>query len=224
MSSLQKDVANQNFTFGLVNSSTGAALTGATVTVYVTKDNGTQATGTGTVTEAGNGQYNYAPTQAETDATDVGFLLTATSAIPVNIDFHTDIVDVNGYLSTNIVDINGSAVSTTSAQMGVNIVEVGGSATAATNVSKANQAIGRGTVGSGSSTTTINTSSWSLGGSGVVDSQFLGRTLIFDANTTTTSLQGQATSISDNNSGATPQFTVVALTTAPVAGDTFGVY
>lgn len=128
MANLQKNVASQNITFGLVNSSSGAALTGATVTVYVTKDNGAQATGTGTVTEKGNGQYNYAPTQAETNAADVGLLFTATSAIPVAYDFHTDVVDANGYPGANLVDIAGAAVSTSSAQIGVNAVNIGGTA------------------------------------------------------------------------------------------------
>jgi hypothetical protein len=90
MASLQKNVAGQNVTFALINATTGAALVGATVSVAVTKDNGAQAAGGGTVTGAGAGQYNYAPTQAETNATDVGFLFTATNAIAVNIDFHTD--------------------------------------------------------------------------------------------------------------------------------------
>lgn len=128
MPGLQKDVASQNITFCLVNASTGAALTGATVTTYVSKDNGSQASGGGTVTEKGNGQYNYAPTQAETNAVDVGFLFTATSAIPVNADFHTDIVDGNGYTCVNLVDIAGSAVSTSSPQLGVNLVDIAGSA------------------------------------------------------------------------------------------------
>lgn len=121
MSSLKKNVASQNVTFCLINASTGAALTGATVTVYVTKDNGSQATGSGTVTECGHGQYNYAPIQAETNATDVGFLFTATLAIPVNYDFHTDVVDANGYLGVNVVDINGvscASVTTVDAVIG----------------------------------------------------------------------------------------------------------
>jgi len=133
VSSLKKNVASQNITFGLINASSGAALTGATVSVYVTKDGGSQASGGGSVTEAGNGQYFYAPTQAETNATDVGFLFTATSAIPVNLDFHTDIVDANGYPSINLVDIAGSAVSTSSAQLGVNLVNIAGSAVSATS-------------------------------------------------------------------------------------------
>lgn len=111
MSNLQKNVASQNMTFGLVNVSTGAALVGATVAVFVVKDNGAQASGTGTVTGCGNGQYNYAPTQAETNATDVGFLFTATNAIPVNYDFHTDVVDANGLPSVNMTDIAGQTVT-----------------------------------------------------------------------------------------------------------------
>lgn len=137
MANLQKNIASQNITFGLVNSSSGAALTGATVTVYVTKDNGAQATGTGTVTEKGNGQYNYAPVQAETNAADVGFLFTATSAIPVAYDFHTDVVDANGYPGANLVDIAGAAVSTSSAQIGVNAVNIGGTAAASATIGTA---------------------------------------------------------------------------------------
>jgi hypothetical protein len=262
MASLQKNVSGQNFTFSLVNATTGAALTGATVSVNVTKDNGAQASGGGTVTEKGNGQYNYAPTQAETNATDVGFLFTATSAIPVNYDFHPDVVDANGLLKVDTEDWKGTAVSspatagvpdvnakavnnvaTTSvtavnANLGttqaitfdgnnlpeVDVEDINGNATAAQNVSKANQAIGRGTCAAGGSTTSVTTSAWSPGGSGVVSGQFIGRTIIFDANTTTAALQGQATNIAANTSGATPTFTVTALTTAPSSGDTFGVY
>jgi hypothetical protein len=152
MASLQKNVAGQNFTFALINASTGAALTGATVTVYVTKDGGAQATGAGTVTGQGNGQYNYAPTQSETNAADVGFLCTASGAIPCNLDFHTDQVDGSGLVKVDLEDVGGtalathasglvpadlrdiagSAVSTTAAQLGVNVVEYNGQ-TAATD-------------------------------------------------------------------------------------------
>ncbi len=92
MASLQKNVASQNLTFVLVNASTGAALTGATVSTSskITIDNGAQGAVAGTFTEKGGGQYNYAPTQGETNGTDLGLLFFATSAIPVNIDIHTD--------------------------------------------------------------------------------------------------------------------------------------
>ena len=92
MASLLKNVASQNITFTLVSATTGAALTSATFTslAWVTKDN-TQAGFAGTFTTLGNGQYNYAPTQAETNCTDFGLLVTVSGAIPVNLDFHTDL-------------------------------------------------------------------------------------------------------------------------------------
>ena len=98
MASLQKNVASQNFTFCLVFATSGAAAPGLTVSGFVTKDGGAQGATAGTFTSLGNGQYNYAPTQAETNATDVGFLATATGAIPVNIDFHTDLTGAGGRL------------------------------------------------------------------------------------------------------------------------------
>ena len=67
-------------------------MTSATFTslAWVTKDNA-QAGFAGTFTTLGNGQYNYAPTQAETNCTDFGLLVTVSGAIPVNLDFHTDL-------------------------------------------------------------------------------------------------------------------------------------
>jgi hypothetical protein len=134
MASLQKNVASQNMTFLMISTSTGLGVAGLTVSVFVTKDNGAQGSGAGTVTNLGNGQYNYAPTQSETNATDVGFLFTATGAVPVNLDFHTDVVDANGYPGINLVDISGSAVSTSTAQLGVNCVQWAGTAINAASI------------------------------------------------------------------------------------------
>lgn len=84
MSAIRKNVASQVVTFSFVNATTGAALTGATVTTKTTLD-GTQSAGSGTVTELGTGQYKYVPAQAETNGTSVGFGFTAPNAVPVNI-------------------------------------------------------------------------------------------------------------------------------------------
>jgi hypothetical protein len=84
MSALRKNIASQVVTFSLVNATTGAALTGATVTVKATLD-GTQSAGAGTVTELGTGQYKYVPTQGETNGTTLGLGFTATNAVPVNL-------------------------------------------------------------------------------------------------------------------------------------------
>lgn len=51
--------------------------------------------------------------------------------------------------------------------------------------------------------------------------QLRGRVLIFDNTTTTEALRGQATQILGSSAAALPLLTVVALTTAPVSGDTF---
>lgn len=85
---LRKNVGSQVVTFNLVNATTGAALTGATVTTKVALD-GTQSAGAGTVTELGTGQYKYVPTQGETNGASVGMSFTATNAIPVNLQCFT---------------------------------------------------------------------------------------------------------------------------------------
>jgi hypothetical protein len=74
-----------------------------------------------------------------------------------------------------------------------------------------------GTVGAASSTTSIVTSS--LSPAAAVDDQFIGRIVIFDKDTTTANLRGQATDITDSTSAGV--LTCTALTTAPVSGDTF---
>lgn len=132
MSGLQKNVASQVIFFGLVSATTGAGLAGATVSKFITKDAGAQASGGGSITDLGNGQYSYAPTQAETNATAVGLAFTATGAVPVYYHFYTDIVDGSGLPSVNLVDIAGSAVSTSTAQLGVNVVNIKGSASTGT--------------------------------------------------------------------------------------------
>ena len=53
-----------------------------------------------------------------------------------------------------------------------------------------------------------------------IDDQFVGRTIIFDSDTTTAALQGQATDITACTASTNTQ-TFTALTTAPASGDTF---
>jgi hypothetical protein len=243
MATLQKNVASQNVTFVLVNATTGAGLTGATVSITVTKDNGTQAAGGGTVTEKGSGQYNYAPTQAETNAVDVGFLFTATNAVPVNIDFHTDITSSAGFVGMDLQSVLGVAVNTNSAQLGVNVVNWAAQAVSvdANNLPKMDvealngstlgaQALGQstrticwGTVGSGSTPTSINVSALNNPSSLNAIGQLNGRTLIFLGATTTTSLQSSACSITNTTTGVTPTLTVTGLAGTPASGDTFAI-
>lgn len=78
-----------------------------------------------------------------------------------------------------------------------------------------------GTVGAGSTTTSIVSSSLTPAGS--VADQFKGRLLTFADDTTTAALRGQSTDITANTLSATPTFTVTALTTAPASTDTFSI-
>lgn len=83
------------------------------------------------------------------------------------------------------------------------------------------KSLGRGTVDAGASTTSIPTSACTP--AGAVADQFSGRVILFDDDTTTTELRGQATSISASSNAAAPTFTVAALTTAPASGDLFSI-
>lgn len=78
----------------------------------------------------------------------------------------------------------------------------------------------RGTVSTGT-TTTMTPSS--LSPSGAATDQFKGRIIIFDNDTSTAALRGQATDITASTNAALPQFTFSALSDAPQSGDTFSI-
>lgn len=65
---MRKNVASQVVSARLIALADGTAVTTGTTTVYVTLSGGTQATGSGTVTHEGNGEWSYVPTQAETNS------------------------------------------------------------------------------------------------------------------------------------------------------------
>lgn len=75
----------------MVDASTGGAYAG-TVTVYVTKDAGTQAIGTvgsGLCQSEGNGYYTYICSSTESDGTLIAFTFIASGAIPVTVQVNT---------------------------------------------------------------------------------------------------------------------------------------
>ena len=127
--SLIKNGAGQNVAFALINSLNDAALTGlgSGVTVKVSKDGAAQTAGVGTITELGNGVYNYAPTQSETNGNCVSFLLTATNAVPTNLVFLTGGLhkNVSGQHITSAM-FSGTAVADTSATVTVFVSKDGG--------------------------------------------------------------------------------------------------
>lgn len=115
----------------------------------------------------------------------------------------------------------GETIIAASGVAQANVKQVADSATAGTNLGKSLRVIGRGTVTTGGSTTSIPTSAFAP--AGAVADQFKNRVVIFDDDTTTTALRGQAAVISASSNAATPTFTVSTMTTAPASGDTFSV-
>jgi hypothetical protein len=112
-------------------------------------------------------------------------------------------------------------VFTVANQIDANPLSINGDATAAANLAKTTRAIGRGTVTTGGSTTSVPTSAFAP--AGAIADQFKGRVVLFDANTTTATLRGVASAISASSNAANPTFTVGALPATPASGDLFSV-
>ncbi len=88
---MKKNVSGQKVGCQMVSASDGSAFTGS-VTVAVTIDAGTQATGSvgsGACTHEGNGYHTYAPAQAETNGDLLAFTFTGTGAIPATVQVYT---------------------------------------------------------------------------------------------------------------------------------------
>lgn len=87
--------------------------------------------------------------------------------------------------------------------------------------------IGFGTVGSGSSATSVITSAINFGGATSIGTNALaGRQIIFRGDTTTAALKGSGARITANTSGSTPTLTLNvadALTASPASGDIFAI-
>ena len=99
------------FPFGLVDKSTGDAITSGTVSVYVTLDGGTQFQTGHTPVHEGNGQWTTNFTGTETDGDLIGIAIVHVDAIPQHFTVQT-IPDVS---STALVSVtitsSGTSIS-----------------------------------------------------------------------------------------------------------------
>lgn len=214
-----------------LTSGSGATGNGLTLLAASTNGHGLKSTGTGT----GDGAELTAGasgTDLDADVTgaftgslsgSVGSVTGAVGSVTGNVGGNVTgsvgsvagaVGSVTGNVGGNVV---GSVASVT-ANVNADVVKISGSTAAADNLEESTEAIVYGTAAALGSTTTVIASSTTP--ASTVDDQFNGRVLIFKSDTSTAALQGQATTISDYVH-ATKTFTVVALTTAPAAGDTF---
>ena len=84
---MKRNTAGQKIGAQVITAADGTAFSGS-VTVYVTKDAGTQvigSVGSGAATDEGNGYYTYAPSQAETDGDLLAYTFVGSGAIPVTV-------------------------------------------------------------------------------------------------------------------------------------------
>lgn len=164
------------------------------------------------------------PASGTTPADPTAGILDTTRDLVAAVKTVTDALPNSGALTgiqSDLDDIQTRlpAALTGAGNMKVDVLAISGSTESADRLERTTLAIVTGTAGSGGSVTTIPTSA--LSPAGVDADQFKGRIVIFDKDTTTAALRGQATDITGNTAGSTPTFTVTALTTAPVSGDTF---
>lgn len=99
---MHKNAAGQSISAALISKTDGSPVTTGTTTVYVTGDNGTQAAGGGTVAHKGNGEWSYAPTQAETNYDKITFTFVNSSAVLVAVNVSTVAVGLDGYLRVDV--------------------------------------------------------------------------------------------------------------------------
>lgn len=83
---MRKNVAGQYVAFQMNSTTDGSAVTAGTPTVYYTIDGGTQGTGAGSAVHEGNGQWSYAPAQAETNGSHVAFTMALSGAISQTVN------------------------------------------------------------------------------------------------------------------------------------------
>lgn len=85
---MKKNTAGQTISFQMVAKADLEPVVTGTPTVYYTGDGGTQATGSGTATHEGNGEWSYTPTQAETNYDHVSFTMVLTDAVNQTVNVY----------------------------------------------------------------------------------------------------------------------------------------
>ena len=236
---MKKNVSSQIVGAQMVDKDTGTAYTGTT-TIYVTGDGGAQGAGGGTgPTHEGQGLFTYVPTQAETNYNHIAFTFTAASAVPVTVQVYTtwpqtgdaypDTQSISARTVLTYADtqsISAAAVSVSGriptaligGRIDANIGAISASTASVARMVRALETEVLGEATAGATVSTIPVTSFSP--ASAVNDQFVGRVILFDMNTTTAALRGQASIVTDFNH-TTQVITVTDLTTAPADGDTF---
>jgi hypothetical protein len=101
---MKKNISGQKIGVQMVSATDGSAFTGS-VTVAVTGDAETQATGSvgsGACAHEGNGYHTYAPSQPETNYDLIAFTFTGSGAVPATVQVYT--LPTTGILAPTTAD------------------------------------------------------------------------------------------------------------------------
>jgi hypothetical protein len=144
---MKKNVASQSVSAQVNSATDGSPFTGS-VTVSVTGDNGTRATGSvgsGACTHEGGGLHSYAPAQAETNYDYVVFQFAGTGAITSAIHIYTSFPQTGdnfarlGAPAGASVSADIAAVKTQTAAIETDTAEIGTAGAGLTNINLPNQ-------------------------------------------------------------------------------------
>ena len=117
---MRKNTASQIVSFQAISTTDGSDVTAGSPTVYYTIDGGTQGTGAGTTAHEGNGQWSYAPTQAETNGNHVAFTFVLSGAVSQTVNVYPVSFD-----PTDAADLGVTALTGHTPQTGDSFARIG---------------------------------------------------------------------------------------------------
>ncbi|MCC6483368.1 MAG: hypothetical protein IT209_00850 [Armatimonadetes bacterium] len=194
--SFKKNTAAKLF-FCLVDATDGSAMTGASVTAKRSIDGGAQADTTGSVSEVGLGQYVLAGAAGDFNGAEIGFLFTASGAVPVSITVHTDTKVVSDLHDATDVSSNVTAIKAKTDNLPASPAAVGSQMTLAD---------GAVTAAKIAASALDNKGNWNVGKTGY-------------SLTATTGLGNQTANITGNLSGSVGSIATDGLSAASVKAD-----
>lgn len=118
---MRKNVASQNIAVQMNSRTDGSPLT-ASVSAFVTGDAGAQTAGGGTLTHKGNGHWNYAPTQAETNFNHIAFTFTHAIGVNQTVNVYTVSFDPHDTADLGLTALD-VAISTRASQASLDVVD-----------------------------------------------------------------------------------------------------
>ena len=117
---MRKNTASQIVSFQAISTTDGSDVTSGSPAVYYTIDGGTQATGSGATTHEGNGQWSYAPAQAETNGNHVAFTFVLSGAVSQTVNVYPVAFD-----PTDAADLGVTALTGHTPQTGDSFARLG---------------------------------------------------------------------------------------------------